>query len=141
MASDYLLEIDGIKGESKVLRGAVDVFSWSFGASRPASVGGQQGAIKFEPIAFVKVSDKASPTLALTCATGKHIPKAVLHVRKSGATQDYYVITMSEVLISSFSTSGDADDRPTEEVAFSYGTVEIQYSTVTSGPISTTPAP
>ena len=40
-ASDYLLELDGIKGESRddVHKGTIEIASWSLGASNPASVG------------------------------------------------------------------------------------------------------
>jgi type VI secretion system secreted protein Hcp len=136
MASDYLLELEGIKGESKVLRGAVDVFSWSFGASRATTAGGG-GAVKFEPLLFTKHVDKCSPTLAQSCCSGKHIPKAVLHVRKAGGgTSDYYVVTMEECLVSSFQHSSEGGGAvPTDQFSLNFAQVEVQYSTVSSGPL------
>lgn len=35
--------------------------------------------------------------------------------------------------VKSWSTSGDADDRPTEEVAFYYNKIAFQYATTTDG--------
>ncbi|HVK07419.1 MAG TPA: type VI secretion system tube protein Hcp, partial [Gemmataceae bacterium] len=41
MASDYLLELDGVKGESKddAHKETIEIASWSLGASNPTSVG------------------------------------------------------------------------------------------------------
>ena len=36
-------------------------------------------------------------------------------------------------LVKSWSTSGDADDRPTEEVAFYYNKIAFQYAATTDG--------
>jgi hypothetical protein len=38
-ASDYLLEIEGVAGESSTSPSTIELASWSFGASNPTSVG------------------------------------------------------------------------------------------------------
>lgn len=47
-ASDYLLELDGVKGESK---SSIDVLSWSWGATNTTSVGnsGASGRLRESP--------------------------------------------------------------------------------------------
>ena len=52
----------------------------------------------------MKLVDEASPLLLAAAVTGTHIGSAVLSVRKAGqGQQDYLVITMKEVLVSSVS--------------------------------------
>ena len=94
MASDYLLEIDGIKGESqdKKHKDTIEVQSFSWGASQPGSFasgsGGGAGKASFQDLHFTSTVNKASPLLAKACATGQHIKKAVLFVRKAGGAQE-----------------------------------------------------
>ena len=113
-ASDYLLEIDGIKGESRDAKhpGTIEISSWSWGCSNPSSVGGGGGGtgkVSFQDFHFSTNIGKASPQLLVACATGQHIKKAVLFVRKSGNDQqDYYKVTLEDCLISSFSQAGSS---------------------------------
>jgi type VI secretion system secreted protein Hcp len=84
MASDYLLEIDGIKGESRddKHKDAIDVMSFSWGASNPGSFatggGGGAGKVSFSDISFMSQVNKSSPELMTACATGKHINARIL---------------------------------------------------------------
>lgn len=40
---------------------------------------------------------------------------------------------LQNVFVKSWSTSGDADDRPTEEVAFYYNKIAFSYATTDTG--------
>jgi type VI secretion system secreted protein Hcp len=136
MATDFLLEIDGIKGESKVKGHTeqieIDSFSWGAtnSGSFSAGTGGGTGVVSFQDMHFTTKVNKASPILMLSCATGKHIGKAVLHVRKAGGEQEtYYKITMNDVLISSYQ-SGDAaggDSIPTDQFSLNFAKVKFEY--------------
>ena len=90
MASDYFLEIDGIKGESKddKHKGQIDIDSFSWGLSQSGLTrgggGGGAGKATFQDIHFTKSVDSSSPVLFLSCASGKHIQKATLYGRKQG---------------------------------------------------------
>lgn len=134
MAVDYLLEIDGIKGESRIQKhkNEIDVLSWSWGANNAGSYaqgGAGAGKVSVQDFHFRHRIDKSSPQLMLSCATGKHIPKAVLHVRKSGngGSVDYIKITMSDVLVSSFSHGGSGEPLPTEQISLNYSKIEFDY--------------
>ncbi len=136
MASDFILEIDGIKGEStdKKLEGHIDIDSFSWGVSNAGShaVGAGGGAAKasFQDIHFTAQVSKASPNIALSCANGKHIKKAVLHVRKQGEQQqEYYTITLEDLLVSSYQ-SGDAaggNSIPTDQFSLNFAKVKYEY--------------
>lgn len=136
MASDFLLEIDGIKGESadSKHKDTIEVESFSWGCSNPGSfasaAGGGSGKASFQDLHFTTKVNKSSPVLMLSCASGAHIKKATLFVRKAGAEQlDYYVIKLEDVLISSYQ-SGDAaggDSVPTDQFALNFAKIKFEY--------------
>lgn len=144
MASDYLLEIEGIKGESQDSKHnetiEIDSFSWgvSNAGTRGGGGGGGAGKVVFQDIHFTKHVDKSSPTLMLRCATGEHIKKAVLFVRKSGGerSQDYYVISMEDILVSEFMSKGEqtgpagapASPIPTDQFSLNFSKIEFAYA-------------
>jgi type VI secretion system secreted protein Hcp len=138
MASDYLLELDGIKGESQddKHKGTIDIESFSWGVSQAASVaavrgGGGAGKAVFQDIHFTTRISSASPQLFLTCATGQHIKKAVLYVRKAGGDQqEYYKVTLEDLLVSSYQQSGAGgeDVIPTDSFSLNFAKVELDYT-------------
>ncbi|MGA7990142.1 MAG: type VI secretion system tube protein Hcp [Thermoanaerobaculia bacterium] len=114
-AVDAFLKIDGVQGESLDAKhpGWIEVSSFQLVQLRDsARVGGAKtrvgaGKVSVHDINITKSTDKASPALMKFCATGKHIPSATLSVRKAGGTQqDYLVITLKDVFLSSYQTSG-----------------------------------
>ena len=137
MASDYLLELDGIKGESSDAKHkeTIEISSFSWGVSNPGSFasggGGGTGKASFSDLSLMTQSCKASPELFKACATGKHIKKATLFVRKSGGEQgDFYVIKLEDVLVSSFSVSGSdgSNALPMESLSLNFAKIEFNYS-------------
>jgi type VI secretion system secreted protein Hcp len=134
---DYFLIIDGIKGETSdeamKKKDALDVLSWSWGESNAATAGegGGLGAgkVQIQDLHFTTKLSKASPVLMLTCATGKHIPKAELVARKAGGTQEqYYKITLTDVMVSSYQVGGSAGDViPTDQVSLAFNKFQIEY--------------
>jgi type VI secretion system secreted protein Hcp len=63
------------------------------------------------------------------CATGEHIREATITVRKAGeGQQDYLVIKLTDVLVTSVSTSMSADgDAGDEAVALAFAKVDLEY--------------
>ena len=137
MAYDAFLKIDGVPGESndKVHKDEIEVlsFSWGLSNSSGGTVGGGGGAgrASFQDLSFAAETSAASPLLALSCASGKHIPSALLTLRKGGGGGFEFVkIKLQDVLVSSFSEGGDAtghDDRPTESVSLNFTKIEFDY--------------
>lgn len=135
-ASDYLLEIDGIKGEStdSKHKDAIEIESFSWGATNSGS------AAKTINLALGKQLDKSSPLLFLACAKGNHIPQATITVRKSnpsGGKSDYYQITLTDILVSSYQTSSGESgggggagttDKPVDRVSFYYMKLKMSYT-------------
>jgi type VI secretion system secreted protein Hcp len=134
--TDYFLKLDGIEGESQddKHKKEIDVLSFSWGASNSGSMaaggGGGTGKSSFQDFHFTKGADKASPNLFQSCASGKHIPKAVLTVRKAGEKQqEYYKITLSDVLVSSYQAGGHGGDGAVpESFSLNYSKIEFEYA-------------
>jgi len=134
MSSDFLLEIDGIKGESQDSKhkDTIEIESFSWGASNSGSHasggGGGAGKASFQDLRFTANVSKASPTLMLKCATGEHIKKAVLHVRKQGkGQQEFYTITLEDLLVSSYQSGDSTGGNPVPTDQFSLNFAKIKY--------------
>lgn len=137
-ASDYLLELDGIKGESKdrAHPETIEISSFSWGCSNPTSVvggGGGAGKVQFQDFHFSSAVSKATPQLLLACATGQHIKSAKLFVRKSaadGEPVEYYVITLTNILVSSISQGGGGAGGgavPTDQFSLNFAKITVDY--------------
>lgn len=133
---DAFLKIDGIEGESGDSKHGkeIQLESFSFGAQQAATaaVGGGMGAgkVHFHDVSCTHNVDKASPKLMLACATGQHIKKAVLSVRKAGGEQqDYLIVTMDDVMVSKFETGGQAEgnDLPSEQFSLNFSKINFEY--------------
>jgi type VI secretion system secreted protein Hcp len=136
VAVDYFLKIDGIDGESpdSKHKASIQLLSFSWGETNSgtfaAGGGGGGGKVQMQDFHFVMNVNKASPKLFLACANGEHIKKAVLTARKAGKDQQEYLkVTFSELLISSFQTSGstDAGNLPLDQISFNFAKVEMEY--------------
>ncbi|GAB3741611.1 Hcp family type VI secretion system effector [Microlunatus parietis] len=129
------LEIDGIKGESTAGGhvDAIDVLSWSWGVSVNAPSNPTRPVIgrpTFTDITFSVATSKASPTLMLTCAQGKHLKSAVLYVWKTtreGEQHEFFKITLTDVLITSFQQSGSEGMQLTEQFTLSFAQIVMEY--------------
>jgi type VI secretion system secreted protein Hcp len=136
MAVDMFLKLDGIEGESqdKVHAKSIDVLAWSWGLSQSgcfhAGGGGGSGKANFQDISVTKYVDKSSMTLMGKIATGQHIEKAKLIVRKAGGTApiEYVVIEMEKVMVTSLSTGGSGgEDKLTENISLNFAIAKVSY--------------
>jgi type VI secretion system secreted protein Hcp len=140
MSIDSFLKIEGVEGESRDVKHQkwIDILSWSWGMTQSgyAHVGGGMGAgkVDVQDISLVKYVDKASPTIMLKCAQGKHFPKVELVVRKAGGDEplEYFKLQMDDVIVTSYSTGGSGgEDRLTESISFNFAKVKSTYAVQT----------
>ena len=77
---------------------------------------------------FTKTVDASSPNLFIGCATGKHFPNATVTVRRAGEKpQEYLVYKLTEVYISSITTSGhEGGGIAQESVSLNFSKVEVE---------------
>jgi len=137
MAVDIFIKIGDIKGESmdKAHKDEIDVLNWSWGMAQSGNMhvggGGGAGKVNIQDLSLTKYVDKASPNLMMHCASGKHIDKVKLTVRKAGGESqvEYMIINLEEVLVTSLSTGGSGgDDRLTENVTLNFAKVHVDYT-------------
>jgi len=135
MAMSIFARIGTIKGESQDARhkDEIDVLSWSWGVSQSGTAGhgggGGAGKASFHDFTFTHHVDKASPLVMKACATGQHISDATITVRKAGnGQQEYLIITMTDILVTSVSTSVSAEGGTTiESVVLAFAKVDLEY--------------
>lgn len=136
MAVDYFLKIDGVPGESQDAKhkGEVQLESFSWGASQSGTMsyggGGGAGKVDMQDFHMVKQVDKASPILFQNCATGEHIKKAVLTMRKAGKEQQEFMKwTFTDLLVTSYQLSGSGGGpTPMEQVSLNFAKIAVDYA-------------
>ena len=135
-AVDYFLKINGIPGESTDAKhkNEIDIDSWTWGETNSGTHayggGGGAGKVSMQDFNFVMRINKASPKLFLACATGQHIPDALLTCRKAGKEQQEYLkIKFSDLLVSNFQTGGSPSDVvPVDRISLNFAKIEIHYA-------------
>lgn len=135
MAVDMFLKISGVPGESadSKHKNEIDVLSFSWGisnTSKQSAPGRVSPARKpaLQDFSIVKYVDGSSPSLFVKACEGEHIPEASFALRKAGGEQqEYYKVTLKDVLISSVRPAGAVGGGmpAMEEVSFSFGSAEI----------------
>ena len=129
---DAFLRIEGIEGESTdaTRRGQIELLSYSLGVSNPVSLtGAASGRVNVHDIVITKNVDKTSVKLLQACAQGKHFDHAVLTVSRGNGkgSVEYLKITMEDVVITSYQTSGHSGDPlPTDQVSLSFAKVKVE---------------
>jgi type VI secretion system secreted protein Hcp len=112
--------------------------SFSFGVERELRESGEHGGTEdinigvgeLQECSISKSLDRTSPKLAQFAINGNSIgPTQIDFVENAGAKPFVYLrYKLDRCFVKSWSTSGDADDRPTEEVAFYYNRIAFTYA-------------
>lgn len=144
MAFDTFLLLDGIDGESTaklesppIANGPIEIFSFSWGASNPTTVGSRTGGLSAGKVSIssfnvMKKTDDASPVLFQNCCTGQHIKKASVIMRKATGTAGkqgtFLQYDFEDVMVESIQWSGSSggDDTPTESISLAFARVAVQ---------------
>lgn len=130
--------------------GDVDSFvadSFSFGVEREMKESGEKGGTEdinigvgeLQECTISKSMDWATSQLAQFAINGNGRGRAEIEFvevgggDRPGAPACYLRYKLDRAFIKSWSTSGDADDRPTEEVAFYYNKIAFNYARTVDG--------
>ena len=136
MAVNAYLIIDGRPGPSTSKQDAIDILSFSFGASQTSTIGvgssggeSRSGRANLSDVSIMKVVDKVSPLLFDDCVTGNYLKKVdIIYDKPMGdAQEEYYKIHMEDALITSIQHSG-SQENPMESVTFAYSKIKISYN-------------
>ena len=125
MASDIFAKLGDIKGESldDKHKDEIEVLSWSWGVTQtparwPTAAAAARARRASTTVNFTHHVDKASPVLMKACATGEHIKEATITHRKAGkGQQEFLIVKMNDVIITSVTHGGSGDGGTTENVS------------------------
>jgi type VI secretion system secreted protein Hcp len=121
--------------------------SFSFGVEREMKESGEKGGTEdmnigvgeLQECTISKSMDLGSARLAQVAINGNALGAATIDFVEvagdEGKPTCYLRYHLDRCWVKSWSTSGDADDRPTEEVAFYYNKITFGYSPTTDGKI------
>jgi len=131
------VKIPGLQGDvtTKGYEGYFTADSFSFGVEREMKESGEKGGTQdinigigeLQECTISKSLDSTSSHLAQFAINGNSPGTAEIdfvEVGGSGEATTYLKYKLDRVFVKSWSTSGDADDRPTEEVTFVYTGLE-----------------
>jgi type VI secretion system secreted protein Hcp len=133
----FLILDDTVKGESRRAghEEQIELISFSFGASNPASIGvgsgGGSGTVSLSSFNIMKKTDASSVGMFKACCLGQHFPTASIELYKSGGDALLYLkFDFEEVFVDNIQWSGaeGGDGVPLESVSFSFGKVEVTYT-------------
>jgi type VI secretion system secreted protein Hcp len=136
MAVNAYLVIADRPGPSTSKKDAIDILSFSFGASQSAVIGAgssggeaRAGRANIGDITITKVADKTSPLLFDDCVTGNYLKKVdIIYDKPMGDNQeDYFKIHLENALITGFTVSGSSEN-PTESISFAASKLKISYN-------------
>jgi type VI secretion system secreted protein Hcp len=136
VAADIFAKLGDIKGESldDKHKDEIELLSWSWGVSNaggrptPGGGGGAAGKATFHDFSFIHKIDKASPVLMQACATGVHLKEATITHRKAGkGQQEFLVIKMSDIIVTSVNESDNNDGNSVESVTLTFAKVDVEY--------------
>jgi len=141
MAVNAYLVIAGRPGGSASKQNAIDILSFSFGASQTSTVGvgdgsARSGRTSISDLTVMKTVDKVSPLLFDDCVTGNILDTVdIIYDKPDGSAQaDYYKIHLQGALITSIQHSGSSEN-PVESVSFAFSKVKVSYAPEENGSI------
>jgi type VI protein secretion system component Hcp len=133
----YTLDLAGVTGTTSEARhmGGLELNSYRFLEDMPA--GTEEGMTAAAEAAdfgdnnlrFLADSGKISPALFAKAASGEKIADAVLKVRKADKSGTHYMTyKMTDLVVTSYQTYGNDEDKPVDEVVLSYATLEMTHN-------------
>ena len=150
--AEIFIKYENIPGGSVDADGWSDSGEWfvadsfSFGVEREMKESGEKGGTEdinigvgeLQDVTIGKALDTSTPKLAKLSLTGRSLGTVEICVTDNpdGPTDCYLRYKLERCFVKSWSTSGDADDQPTEEVAFYYNKIAFSYTNTDDGTIS-----
>lgn len=130
------LKSGNVKGESteQDYADCIQLLAWSWGCTNAGSAshgtGEGTGAVNMQDFSFSMIMNSASAPLMTLCNTGKHFKTAIFTQRKSTGDETpkpFLVITMSDVMVSSYQTGSSGPELPHENCSINFSKVEMEY--------------
>lgn len=144
-----LMKIEDVDGDCliKGFEKFVTLDSFSFGVERELADSAKSGTAdinigvgELQEVSVSKSMDRSSPYLAKKAINGSSMGKvdikfleATTQADKKNANVCYLHFVLDTAFVKSWSMSGDADDRPTEDIALWFNRIAFQYAMTPDG--------
>jgi type VI secretion system secreted protein Hcp len=134
---DYFLEIDEIPGESldDQFKGKIEILSFTWGVTNEGTSGRGGGAgagrAAKTDLNVETTMSTASPKFAQAAASGLHLPKVLLHLRKASgdAPFEYATFELDDAYISGYQVGGHgAGIVPHETISINFSSLSVTYN-------------
>jgi len=132
MAVNMFLKLDGVAGEAtaKGHKDEIEVLSFSWGVSHAAPIAHtdrrRAGRAQVSDINFTMRNGKASPTLMLACASGRHLKEGLFVIEKAGEQPfQFYKVSIADVLVTSYHVGGSESEVPIESFSLNFRKLEL----------------
>ena len=125
------IKFDGVDGEATDSEHTMwsDMMSFSHTITTGDPSGDttrQRASATLGDVVVTKELDKSSPKLAESILTGKVFPKVEIQLASSAGT--YFAYELKNVMITSYSISGGADEMPMESFSLNFEAIKITYT-------------
>jgi len=105
------------------IQGPLQSFDW--GMTRDSK---KKGETTLEDIVVTKQIDAATPKLMLFCAQGHAIPKGKIHLRHRSQPMEYFTMSFTNALCTSYSVNGSSGEQvPTEQISLNFEEIKFEY--------------
>jgi len=134
------MKIDGVSGDvtARGFEGFIELNSFSFGTNNEVKKFGTRGTEdinigvgELSEFIIKKSLDRSSAKLAQFAINGNSPGQVEIHFVETAGSEGqpvpYLQYKLDRAFVKSWSTSGDADDRPTEEISFYYNKIAFVY--------------
>lgn len=125
-AVNAYLSLSGIDGPSTSMPHAIDIYSFSVGASTADA--GKLSKAACSNLSVMKALDKTSPLLFQAVLAGQVFASARLTYTKpvGAAQQTYFTLTLANAVLTSVQESG-SNENPTESISLQSNTMTLSY--------------
>jgi type VI secretion system secreted protein Hcp len=125
------IKFDGVDGEATDSKHKewIDVLSFQQAITRAdsSSSARARASAVFHDIVITKELDKSSPKIAEAIAMGMVYPSVEFEITDSSRAA-YLKYELKNVMVTSYSISGSANDVPVEEISLNYEEIKVTYT-------------
>ena len=130
------IKFDGVDGEATDSdhKDWINLLSFQQSMAQPESSATgatrRRGDVIMEDIMISKELDKASPKIAESVATGKVYPLVEFELLADygGSRATYLKYELKNVMVTSYSISGSANEVPMEQISLNYEEIKVTYT-------------
>jgi type VI secretion system secreted protein Hcp len=138
LADEFTLNVQGRQGPfpaDEAGAAGIEALSVDYQVNVPVAVGGggggASGKAQHKPVVIRKLPGASSLFFYEALVKGEHLPEVTIAAKKKGGgkgKQEYLIITLKDVIVTSYQTSGGEGDKPAvEEISFVFHTIQLTH--------------